>query len=144
VYGPGQLPFKGQGFIATAIKLVQQRKSVAVYGKEGTIRDYLFIKDIATAVVGLLNEGKRGETYNIGTGIGYSNMDVLNMIGRVALKNDIEIQIKTEPERPFDVNYNVLDSKKLMKTTHWRPGMDLSTGIELTWNWLSERYNEES
>lgn len=143
-YGPGQAPFKGQGFIATAIKLAQQQNPITIYGKEGTIRDYLYIDDLVNAIIRLLEYGKIGETYNIGTGIGYSNLSVIKLITEIAQKNNIRLQIKKETERPFDVNYNVLDSNKLKTETGWEPETDLKSGIEKTWKWLADKYNNES
>ncbi|OQX75402.1 MAG: hypothetical protein B6D64_11690 [Bacteroidetes bacterium 4484_276] len=139
-YGPGQVPFRGQGFVATAIKLIQQNKPVTVFGKEGTIRDYLYIDDLVTAVMGLLDKGKAGETYNIGTGTGHSNLEVIRMIELVAKKQYIKVALNREPKRPFDVNYNVLESTKLKNTAGWAAKIPLEEGIEKTWHWLAGRF----
>ncbi len=141
-YGPGQLPFQGQGFIATAIKLAQQKEPVTIFGKEGTIRDYLYIDDLVSATIGLLEKGKNGEIYNIGTGIGHSNMEVIRIIEQVSHKHHIKIALNEKPRRPFDVNYNVLDSTKLKETIRWEPKINLRTGIEETWDWLFNKFND--
>ncbi len=141
-YGPGQIPFRGQGFVATAVKLIQLNRPVAVFGKKGTIRDYLYIDDLTSAVIGLLDKGNSGETYNIGTGTGHSNLDVIRMMERIAKKRHIKIELKREPKRPFDVNYNVLDSTKLTQTTGWKPATSLEEGMEKTWKWLEGRFGK--
>ncbi|RLD74133.1 MAG: epimerase [Bacteroidetes bacterium] len=139
-YGPGQIPFRGQGFVATAIKRVQQNKPITIFGKEGTIRDYLYIDDLVAATVGLLDKGKTGETYNIGTESGHSNLEVIRMMEQVAEKQHIKVVLNREPRRPFDVNFNVLDSTKLTQTTGWKPATSLEEGIEKTWEWLEGRF----
>ena len=129
-YGPGQLPFRGQGFIATAIALIEQGKAVPVFGAVGTIRDYLEVSDLTKGILATMNHGQAGQTYNIGSGIGRSNKDVLNILAPIVAKSGYEVKIEQLPARPFDVAVNVLDSSKLTKISGWQPHIPFQDGLE--------------
>ena len=129
-YGLGQAPFLGQGFIATALALIEQRKSVQVFGATGTIRDYLEVGDLVRGILAAMNHGQTGQIYNIGSGIGRSNLDVLNILAPIVAKRGYEVHIEQLPARPFDVDVNVLDSTKLTKISDWKPQIDFQEGLE--------------
>jgi UDP-glucose 4-epimerase len=131
-YGPGQKPFIGQGFISTAIAKILQKKSVEIYGSQGTVRDYLHISDLGNAIVLAMNCGKLGETYNIGSGIGRSNLDVLDKLKPILYEFGFDISINYLPRRPFDVAINILDSSNLRNISGWMPEIDFSNGLEET------------
>jgi UDP-glucose 4-epimerase len=135
-YGIGQRPFIGQGFIATAIASAIKQLPIKVFGESGTIRDYLNISDVASGIVHALEYGKLSETYNLGSAIGLSNLDIIKAI--TPLMDDIGCSVITEhlPERPFDVKANVLDATKLKKDTGWSPIVRFSDGLTATRDWL--------
>lgn len=132
-YGEYQQAFTGQGFIATAIKSILSRQTVNVFGINGTIRDYLYVEDVARGIIAALNFGEPGDVYNISSGIGLNNMDVLKTIEPFAESQGYPVQINTLPERGFDVSANILDSTKLRNISTWHPEMDFNEGIRRTW-----------
>ena len=79
-FGEGQKPFLGQGFIATAIASILNGQEVVVFGRTGTIRDYVHVVDVAKGIIASLERGKPGLCYNIGSGIGRSNKEVMDII----------------------------------------------------------------
>lgn len=133
-YGPGQLPFSGQGFIATAMASVLQGKPVSMYGKNGTIRDYIHVTDVAQGIVDALIHGTVGSCYNIGSDVGRNNIEVINALRPLALQRGMDIQVNILPERKFDVPINVLDSQKLICDTGWKNKIHFTDGLEETWN----------
>ena len=102
-YGVGQQPFIGQGFIATAMGQILNHKPVTVFGERGTVRDYVHVRDVASAMVAALQQGINGDIYNIGSGVGRSNLDVLDLIRPLAQAQHLEVNISHEAERKFDV-----------------------------------------
>ncbi len=141
-YGVGQFPFKGQGFISTAIASVMKNKPVDVFGKTGAVRDYVYVSDLAEGILKVLEHGRFGETYNIGTGIGLSNLDIvkqfepiLNEQGYISILNHL-------PAREFDVKFNYLDCEKVKTETGWIPKVSINDGLLLTINWLSENIEQ--
>lgn len=135
-YGEEQAAFTGQGFIATAIQSILQEKKVDVFGKHGTVRDYVHTSDIAQGVIAILEHGTSGEAYNIGSGIGRNNMEVLDLIRPLAIKIRLNIELNILPERTFDVPVNILNSQKLHAISGWQPEIPFEEGIQRVWNRL--------
>lgn len=131
-YGEEQRAFAGQGFIAAAIHSIVRGEKIAIFG-EGTIRDYLHVSDIASGIVALLECGEPGNAYNIGSGSGRSNLEVLQVIEPLARAAGLAVRTERLPERRFDVPSNVLDIRKLRAASGWRPQVDFSSGIERVW-----------
>ena len=129
-YGVGQLPFRGQGFIATALGLIAQKKAVPIFGASGTVRDYIAISDLAKGILAAMNHGLSGEIYNIGSGVGRSNVKILEDLAPMVKQKGYEVTIEPLPARPFDVASNVLDSSKLMNISGWKPEIAFQTGLQ--------------
>lgn len=136
-FGPGQIPEVGQGFVATAIARVLSDREVTIYGQEGTIRDYVHVTDLARGIASALEHGQPGCCYNIGTGIGRSNLDVLRAIEPLASTHGRRIELSVDERRGFDVPVNVLDSARLKEVSGWTPQVPFEAGIEETWNFLA-------
>src|SRR5204862_1023081 len=62
-YGPFQFPEK---LIPVVIQNVLARKPIPIYGDGMNVRDWLYVRDHATALWQVLQRGKLGETYNVG------------------------------------------------------------------------------
>jgi UDP-glucose 4-epimerase len=134
-YGEHQAGNVGQGFIATAMWRCLRRQPVTMFGERGSTRDYIHVDDIANALLALLDKGLVGDTYNIGTGIGTDNRQIIDFVTSMAEHSGIAApQVEIKPSRPFDVKANVLDVKKLDSVTGWRPSIDLREGIQRCWN----------
>jgi UDP-glucose 4-epimerase len=138
-YGEGQRPFTGQGFISTAISSILQNKEVLLFGESGTIRDYIHVQDLATGIVAALEKGVPGEGYNLGTGVGRNNLQILNSLRPIARPAGYDILVRIEPPRIFDVPVNILDSTKIREHTGWQPFINFDEPLHMTWNWFLER-----
>jgi UDP-glucose 4-epimerase len=133
-YGERQAGNVGQGFIATSMWCCLRQKPVIIFGERGTTRDYIHVDDIATALLALLDKGLVGDTYNIGTGIGTDNQQIIDLVASMAEHSGIAAPlVEINPSRPFDVKANVLDVSKLELVTGWQPRIDLHEGIQRCW-----------
>ncbi|MGH8687213.1 MAG: NAD-dependent epimerase/dehydratase family protein [Burkholderiales bacterium] len=139
-FGEGQRPFAGQGFIATAMHSIIRGEMVRVFGTEGTIRDYVHVSDVAKGIIAVLEKGDSGSAYNIGTGVGRSNMDVLRCLEPLASRASLEVRSERLEARRFDVSANVLDSGKLSGVSGWRPQIGFEAGLERAWRAALESY----
>jgi UDP-glucose 4-epimerase len=139
-FGEGQRPYLGQGFIATAIASVLDGRELTLFGEQGTIRDYLHVKDIAGGIVAALLHGRPGEVYNVGSSEGLTNRQVLEAIAPLATKAGRAMQIRVLPPRPFDVPANVLDCTKLRTETGWQPTLTFEQALAQTWAWYVRQY----
>ena len=89
--------------------------------KDGTgVRDYIHVVDLAKVhIKGLQKiEHKKGSyyVYNIGTGVGYSVLDIVNAYQKV---NDIKIPYVIAPRRPGDLPEYYADSSKAQRELNW-------------------------
>jgi UDP-glucose 4-epimerase len=132
-YGPEQKAFTGQGFVATAVGSVLARKPITVFGGRGTVRDYIHVDDVAAAIAAALDHGVPGSVYNVGTGIGLDNMDILDLIRHEAARDGFEVECTHAPARPADVSANVLDASALQRVSGWRPRIACADGIRAVW-----------
>lgn len=141
-YGEGQTPFRGQGFVATAIASIIEGRPLTIFGESGTVRDYIHVSDVATAILDVLNHGHPGEAYNVGTGVGLNNLDVVDAIDRLAAAQSMQSRIIRAAARPFDVQRNVLDSAQLTRLAGWSPRITFEDGLERTWRWHFDAYRK--
>ncbi len=135
-YGVGQRPFSGQGFVSTAMASALRGTPIKIFGKHGTIRDYIYVSDLASGIVAVLERGHLSETYNLGSGVGFSNREIVDAMIPTMAEMGCAVSVEHLPERPFDVKANVLDCHKLQNHTGWHASVDLPAGLRLTQNWL--------
>jgi UDP-glucose 4-epimerase len=135
-YGIGQRPFVGQGFIATAMASAMKGMPIKIFGQHGAVRDYIYVSDLASGILSALEHGHLSETYNLGSGVGFSNLDVIESMSPLMRKMGLNVQLENLPERAFDVKINVLDSKKIQAHTGWKPKVEFDDGLRRTLEWL--------
>ena len=132
VYGERQRPERGQGVIATFLHRVATGIPIDLYGGGASIRDYIYVGDVARTVVALAGRDDGPAVLNVGSGEGTSLAEVLAMveaeIGRPA-------EVIEHDARDFEVRRIVLDVSLLsgLVTVDRTP---LPDGITRTWDWL--------
>lgn len=139
-YGEEQRTGVGQGFIAAAIEAVLRGGTVDIYGPRGTVRDYVHVGDVAAGIVAALERGEDGGIYNLGSGIGVSNLELLELLRPLVEADGFRLQVRHLPERRFDVAANVLDAARLRATTGWQPAVNLPAGLTRLWRHALERH----
>jgi UDP-glucose 4-epimerase len=128
-YGDRQDPARPQGIIPVAFDRVRSDRPLTIYGD--TVRDFIHVRDVATALVTAVDGPVRGPL-NVGSGIGISVSQLLIMIEEVAKKRP---HVEQLPLRDFDVPHAVLDITRL-RSLGWTPATDLDDGLRQTWRWL--------
>lgn len=131
-YGPGQNIFGRQGLIATSLGKIQKNEPLTIWGDGLVVRDYIYIDDLAQAVCDLLEKNICYETYNIGSGIGYSINQVIDIIKQI---NELEV-IYTEG-RSVDVSCLILDVTKIKNTIKFAP-LPIEEGIKSFLEYIKE------
>lgn len=135
-YGERQNLYKNQGVIGVWLKNISQNKPIEIWGDGSVVRDYVYVQDVAHAVLNALAKVKSADIYNIGGGgKGHSLNDIIAVI-KVGLGISFEVNYK--PSRNFDVPVNVLDISKAIAEIGYQPTIDLSEGISRTWQWINE------
>ena len=143
-YGPYQFPEK---LIPLMIINAISNKDLPVYGKGLNIRDWLYVIDHCDAILHVLNQGKIGETYNIGGNNEIKNIDVvkticeiLNEIQPKNNKKSYQELINYVTDRPgHDFRY-AIDASKLKNELGWVPKESFETGIRKTIHWYLQNH----
>ena len=129
-YGPLQNRVMNQGFIGKLLDASRYNLPITIYGDDGgNIRDYIYIEDLAKGIIAAARQGRVGQIYNLGTGIGYTNLDVVGLVERLL---GIKIPLIREPRRPFDVRASILCTKKSSSESGWRYETSLQDGLKKT------------
>ncbi|MCG7854209.1 MAG: NAD-dependent epimerase/dehydratase family protein [Methanosarcinaceae archaeon] len=136
VYGPGQSLRSGFGVMRTMLEHVRRGTVMEIWGDGMSVRDFLYIDDMLSALICLIDFPYDNNTYNVGSGIGYSLNQLKKIIESVCGK---KLAAVYRPSRRSDVKTIVLDSYLLSKKTKWHPTVSLEQGIELTWKWLKKQ-----
>jgi len=141
-YGPYQFPEK---LIPVVILAALNGQPIPVYGNGTNIRDWLFVEDHARALVKILEEGRLGETYNVGGRNELRNIDLVRLICRTL--DDLLPDSRHRPhenlitfvtDRPgHDLRY-AIDASKIERELGWRPETAVEDGIRSTVSWYLE------
>lgn len=128
--------------IPNAIYAAKNNEKFPLFGDDyqtpdGTcIRDYIHIYDlIAAHVLAMedLKHEKGGFVYNVGTGRGYSNKEVIDMVKKVS---GIDFKIDVKPRRAGDAETLIADPSTLKKDLNFSPKYsDLETIVKSAWEW---------
>lgn len=140
-YGEEQKPFTGQGFIATAMGLILKEEEIPLFGEQGTIRDYVHVSDVASGIIAAATLGKSGEIYNVSSGIGLNNIEVLKEIEKSAELYGKTARLRMLPKREFDVPVSILSHQKLSSHTGWSPTISFEEGIRSMWYYFASMAN---
>lgn len=132
-YGPWQYPEK---LIPLAIRNALKNQKVPVYAKGENIREWLYVDDCADAIIKIMEKGKTGEIYNLGSGFESRNINVVKKILCILGKHESLIEF-VEDRKWHDFRYS-LNSEKLRKETGWKPETDFDEGLNKTVKWYFE------
>ena len=103
---------------------------------DGTgVRDYIHVVDLAKGHVAALNYTKDhagAEVFNLGTGIGYSVLDVVKAFEEA---NGVKVKYQISPRRPGDIATCYSDPSKAEKLLHWKAEKNLVDMCRDAWRW---------
>ena len=137
-YGPLQFPEK---LIPLMISNIVERKPLPVYGRGENVRDWLYVTDHCEAIWAVIEQGKLGETYNIGGHNEQKNLDVVHALIRIvaeetqADERELHGLIQYVTDRPgHDLRY-AIDAGKLQRELGWTPKETFDSGLRKTVRW---------
>ncbi len=137
-YGPNHFPEK---LIPLFINNVIQKKPLPVYGDGLYTRDWLFVKDHATAIDKVFHYGENHATYNIGGFNEWKNIDLVKLLCKLMdekLGNPVgtsEQLITYVKDRPGHDRRYAIDATKINKELGWEPSVTFEEGLKLTIDW---------
>ncbi len=144
-YGPFQFYEK---LIPLMIIKALRGEKLPIYGTGMQVRDWLYVEDHADALIKIIQEGKVGESYNIGASCEKTNLQVVKEICRIL----DEIQpskpgnitsykelISFVDDRPgHDLRY-AINSDKIKKELNWKASEDFESGLRKTVEWYLDK-----
>ncbi|MBI4443769.1 MAG: dTDP-glucose 4,6-dehydratase [Acidobacteria bacterium] len=132
-YGPYQHPEK---FIPLMVTNGLAGLPLPVYGQGAQIREWIHVMDHCRALEAVIQRGRPGQVYNIGTGCCFSNLEMVESILRLLDKPSSLIHFVAD--RPgHDFRY-ALSSVKARQQLQWEPETDLEKGLAQTIRWYGE------
>lgn len=124
---------------------VGKLEKLSVFGNDyptpdGTgVRDYIHVVDLARGHVAALGYTAPGVgIFNLGTGVGYSVLDMVNTFSRV---NQVAVPYVIAPRRAGDIAACYADSAKAGEVLGWHAELGLEDMVRDSWNWQSHNPN---
>ena len=138
-YGPYHFPEK---LIPLVILNALNGKPLPIYGDGQQVRDWLYVVDHCHAIARVLEDGRVGETYNIGGWNEKANLDVVRTI--CARLDEIRPRADSTPyaeqityvkDRPGHDRRYAIDAHKIERELGWKPQETFESGIRKTVQW---------
>ena len=137
-YGPYQFPEK---LIPLMILNILEEKALPVYGDGKNVRDWIYVEDHCSAIWKILNQGKIGETYNIGGDNEWENLRLVHFlcekIGQLNGKDKDYYQklITFVKDRLGHDRRYAINCDKIKQELGWKQEVDIEEGLEMTIKW---------
>jgi dTDP-glucose 4,6-dehydratase len=131
-YGPRQFPEK---VIPLFLTNALDDQELPLYASTHNRREWLHVDDHCGAIELVLEGGREGETYNVGSGVERSIEEIADLVLDLAGKPD---SLKTiVPDRPGHDRRYLLDSSKLRDELGWEPRIAFEDGMAVTAEWYA-------
>lgn len=137
-YGPYHFPEK---LIPLFINNIINNKPLPVYGDGLYTRDWLYVKDHATAIDLVFHQGKINDTYNIGGFNEWKNIELVKLLCKLMDEKlgrsvgESEQLITYIQDRPGHDRRYAIDATKINKELGWYPSVTFEQGLEETIDW---------
>jgi len=129
-FGPYQFPEK---LIPLAVTNAVEDKPIPVYGDGLNIRDWIFVHDHCRALDAVIQKGKPGEIYNIGSGNEKTNLELIRKLLELLDKPQSLIQFVTD--RPAHDRRYALDCTRIATELGWKPAYSFEKALSATVDW---------
>jgi dTDP-glucose 4,6-dehydratase len=133
-YGPAQFPEK---VIPLFVTNALDDLDLPLYASTENKREWLHVRDHCRAIELVLEGGRVGETYNVGSGVEKSIAEIADAVLELTGKPE---SLKTiVPDRPGHDRRYLLDSSKLRRELGWKPDIAFEDGMQETVDWYAAR-----
>lgn len=130
--GPGQaLNFVIPDWCSQIAAIEKEKQEPVIrVGNIQVRRDFTDVRDIVSAYMKLIEQGRSGQIYNVGSGISYSLEQILQRIIAASTREGIRYEVDPEKLRPADVEELRADITKLRQETGWKPQYTMEQSID--------------
>lgn len=120
-----------QGLVTAVLRAVAANTPLTLFGDGLHVRDIFDADDAAEGIAkATLTRAHSGATWNVGSGKGYSNLEVIRMVERVTGQ---KVKLDRQPAREADVPIIVLDTTRIGSDLGWAATRDLQITIDEIW-----------
>jgi GDP-4-dehydro-6-deoxy-D-mannose reductase len=129
--GPGQsVDFVCSSFAYQVANMQEGLEKRLVTGNIDVERDFLDVRDVVEAYMGLLKYGTSGDVYNVCSNKAVSIREIVKLLFRFAGIEEYEIEIDSTKVRENDVALRVGDNSKISTNIEWSPNYTINQTIE--------------
>ncbi len=122
------------------INSFKNKRIVPVYGQGNQKRNWIYVEDNVEAIFKVGLKGKKNTTYNIGSHVTLTNLDLLHKIKNILIKNykfnpKIDNLITFVKDRPgHDLKYEV-NFSRIRRDLNWKAKTKIRNGLMKTISW---------
>jgi UDP-glucose 4-epimerase len=127
MYGESQGCGRPLGAIAHFVARAVEGVPIEIWGNGTITRDYVYVDDVVNAILKSATYEGTERLFNIGSGLGTTLNQILEMI-RLRVSKPVIASYK--PTRGFDVRENILDSRRAKRDLGWVSQVTLETGLD--------------
>jgi len=127
VYGPGQERSPYAGVLTVFAKRALRGEPLIIYGDGEQTRDFIYVGDVADAVVKALETDNVNETYNIGSGVETRIKDLAELVIKAV---GMDIGVEHAPPRKGDIRRSVAEISKSRLMLGYNPSIRLEDGVK--------------
>lgn len=141
LYGPGDLFDETTSHVIPALILkchlakISGENAIDVWGSGNPLREFLYVDDLADAIVFALRRYSSGEVLNIGAGV---DVSIKELAERVAKATDFDGELRFDANRPDGVFRKLMNIEPITRAG-WSPETTLQNGLEKTYAWFLDQ-----
>jgi GDP-4-dehydro-6-deoxy-D-mannose reductase len=138
--GPRQPPDFVAASMARQIAIIERgaQEPIIRVGNLESKRDFTDVRDVVRAYVALLERGKAGQIYNVGSGAARSMQSLLDSL-RARARVEVRVETEAARLRPIETTSLVADTGRLRQETGWQPRISFDEMLDqLLAFWRSE------
>lgn len=134
LYGPHDVFTEYRSHVVSALikKFTDTTENVVLWGDGSPIREFLYVKDAAEAIVRAVELPHDPQPMNIGTGVGTSIRELAELIHELS---GFEGSVEWDTSKPNGAARKVLDIARMQEVLGWRPTRSLRDGLRETLEW---------
>lgn len=125
--------------IGVALKNAYLNEAMNIFGDINTQKDYIYIEDFCEVVFSLIEKNNWNEIYNIGSGVGVSTKDILEMSEKIT-GNKMDINYKET--KKGDITYNVLNVDKIKEEVNKNEFLGICEGMSKMFEYVKEELDK--
>ena len=139
VYGPGDNFDPANAMVIPTLmrRIFSNEDPVVIWGDGSAVRDFAYSGDVADGVILALYHGTGGRYVNLGSGIGHTIKELVNILQRV-----IPFRAEFDRTKPSGFPRRVMDISLAKNLLGYEPQVTLQDGLQKTWNWYLENQDE--